>query len=175
LSYLTDYCTHFGLWPNIHLNTTVKSVTRDPRYGGKHTVTYLIQATGETHQWECDAVAVCSGLHVTPNIPDNIPGIENIPVRMHSSEFKTRSQFLQDSGRDDRDALNKKGKTVMVLGTGETGADVSYMAVTTPGVDRVLLCHRSGFHLAPKVSCFFTAFVTLSALPICRILADIEV
>ncbi|KAK3681099.1 hypothetical protein B0T22DRAFT_434837 [Podospora appendiculata] len=133
LEYLHEYCSHFNLWPHIHLSTPVQSVTRD--HSGKHTVTYLDTTTGEQSSWECDAIAVCSGLHVTPNVPD-IPGIENIPVRMHSSEFKTRAQF-------------GVGKTVLVLGSGETGADVAYMAVTAP-TKRVVMCHRNGFHFAPK-------------------------
>lgn len=133
IEYLKEYCTHFNLWEHITLNTKVQSVTRDAT--GKHTVTYLSQKTGERGQWECDAVAVCSGLHVTPNIPQ-IPGMENIPLRIHSSEFKSREQLGKD-------------KTVLVLGSGETGADISYMAVTAP-IERVIMCHRSGFHFAPK-------------------------
>ncbi|KAG6040085.1 hypothetical protein E4U41_001426 [Claviceps citrina] len=56
---------------------------------------------------------------------------------MHSSEFKARKQF-------------RASRTVMVVGAGETGADVAYLAVTTPSVERVLLCHRDGLHFAPK-------------------------
>jgi hypothetical protein len=52
------------------------------------------------------AVAVCSGLHITPNIP-LIKGIENAPTSMHSSEFEGRQQFAI-------------GKNVMILGSGET-------------------------------------------------------
>lgn len=87
--------------------------------------------------WECDAVAVCSGLHVEPNLPD-INGISNAPVVIHSSQFKSRQQF--DGCR-----------LVMVVGCGETGADVAYLAATHPEVDRVVLCHKDGFHFAPKV------------------------
>ncbi|KAK3313365.1 hypothetical protein B0H66DRAFT_350202 [Apodospora peruviana] len=133
IQYLQDYCTHFRLWPHINLSTAVQAITRDT--DGKHTVTYLNKTTGERFQWECDAIAVCSGLHVTPNIPQ-IPGMENVPIRIHSSEFKGRAQFGEN-------------KTVMVLGSGETGADVAYMAVTAP-TKRVIMCHRSGFHFAPK-------------------------
>ncbi|KAM7220349.1 hypothetical protein V8F06_004315 [Rhypophila decipiens] len=133
IEYLKEYCTHFQLWEHIHLSTKVQSITRDTT--GKHTVTYVVKKTGEQLQWECDAIAICSGLHVTPNIP-HIPGMENIPLQMHSSEFKGRAQLGEN-------------KTVLVLGSGETGADVSYMAVTAP-TQRVIMCHRSGFHFAPK-------------------------
>lgn len=87
--------------------------------------------------WECDAIAVCSGLHVTPSIPD-VPGIENVPVVKHSAQFKSREEFGTD-------------KTVVILGTGETGIDLAYLAVTSP-TKRVILCHRDGFLGAPKVS-----------------------
>jgi dimethylaniline monooxygenase (N-oxide forming) len=87
-------------------------------------------------EWECDAIAVCSGLHVTPNIP-RLDGIENVPVVLHSADFKSKAQF-------------GVGKTVLILGSGETGMDVAYMAVNSP-TKRVVLSHRDGFLCAPKV------------------------
>ncbi|QPG96512.1 hypothetical protein C2857_004426 [Epichloe festucae Fl1] len=133
VEYLKDYCTQFGLWRHIRLSTRVLSVKR--RSPG-HTVVY--EHGGEHTEWACDAVAVCSGLHVEPNMP-LIPGLENVPRVIHSSQFKARKQF--------HDA-----RTVMVVGSGETGADISHLAVTTPRVERVLLCHRDGVHFAPKKS-----------------------
>ncbi len=102
--------------------------------------------------WECDAIAVCSGLHVTPSIPD-IPGIENVPAVKHSAEFKSREEFGTD-------------KTVVVLGTGETGIDLAYLAVTSP-TKRVILCHRDGFPGAPKVNpaMFYVLFYAISPGP----------
>lgn len=134
VSYLERYCTQFNLWPHIKLNTRVTSVTRTGTRN--HRVAY--EEDGAQLTWDCDAIAVCSGLHVEPNIP-NIEGIENAPRVIHSSHFKARKQFL---GR----------RTVLVVGCGETGADVSYLAVTCPQVERVIVCHRDGFHFAPKVS-----------------------
>jgi dimethylaniline monooxygenase (N-oxide forming) len=87
--------------------------------------------------WECDAVAICSGLHVKPDIPF-LDGVDNVPKVMHSSEFKSRSDFGE-------------GKNVMILGAGETAMDLAYLAVTSP-VQSVTLCHRDGFFYAPKVS-----------------------
>ncbi|KAL7898208.1 hypothetical protein HDV64DRAFT_269308 [Trichoderma sp. TUCIM 5745] len=113
LEYLNDYATHFKLWPYINLNTWVKSVRRGS--SSEHIVTYRT-STGEEIEWECDAIAICSGVHATPNVPD-LPGVEHVPVVMHSSEFKSREQF-------------GKGKTVMVVGSGETAADIAYLAVT---------------------------------------------
>jgi dimethylaniline monooxygenase (N-oxide forming) len=132
VQYLTDYCTHFDLWKHIQLSTKVVSVSRRAREG--HTVVY--QKDGSEDKWECDAIAVCSGLHVVPNIPE-IPGIEKVPLTFHSSQFKKRAEFGVD-------------KTVVVLGSGETGADLAYLAVTSP-TKQVVLCHRKGLHFAPKV------------------------
>jgi len=67
----------------------------------------------------------------------NIPGIEKVPVVLHSSEFKTREQFGE-------------GKTVVILGVGETGMDIGYMAVNSP-TKRVVMCHRGGWVFAPRV------------------------
>ena len=114
------------------------SITRKPTLkGDKHFIEYVNTQTGERGGYEADAVAICCGLHVTPNIP-HIPGIENVPVRLHSSQFKARAQLGVD-------------KTVMVMGVGETGSDMAYLAVTSP-TKQVVLCHRFGFHFAPKVS-----------------------
>ncbi|ORY57754.1 uncharacterized protein BCR38DRAFT_353799 [Pseudomassariella vexata] len=133
LQYLKDYCTHFRLWPHINLLSTVKSLNK--RRSGDYSLAYTLQ--NGLHTWECDAVAICSGLHVLPNIP-HIDGIDRIPVRLHSSEFKKRTQF-------------DVGKTVLILGSGETASDLGYLAVTSP-TEKVVLCHRDGFHLAPKTN-----------------------
>ncbi|KAI0160025.1 FAD/NAD(P)-binding domain-containing protein [Hypoxylon sp. FL1284] len=129
--YLNEYCTRFNLWPHMIFSSPVKGVVK--RKEGHHTVTYLHK--GDEHTWDCDAVAVCSGLHVEPSIP-KIEGIERVPVVFHSSKLKRRDQF-------------GIGKNVLILGSGETGADVSVLAVTSD-TKRVVLCHRDGFHLAPK-------------------------
>ena len=92
---------------------------------------------GKDKEWECSAIAVCSGLHVKPDIPF-LKGVENVPVVMHSSEFKSRSAFGE-------------GMNVMILGVGETAMDLSYLAVTSP-TKSVTMCHRDGFFYGPKVS-----------------------
>ncbi|KAL7797308.1 FAD/NAD(P)-binding domain-containing protein [Trichoderma ceciliae] len=113
LEYLDDYATYFWLWPYINLNTRVKSIRRGVT--SEHVITYRT-ADGEEIEWECDAIAVCSGVHAVPNIP-KLPGIEHVPVVMHSADFKSREQF-------------GKGKTVMIVGSGETSADICYLAIT---------------------------------------------
>jgi dimethylaniline monooxygenase (N-oxide forming) len=103
--YLENYCTNFKLWPHIRLSTKVIKIRRDEGLG--HIVSYRFVTGSVVDEWACDAVAVCTGLHVVPNVP-LMKGIENIPKVIHSSEFKERSQF-------------GVGEDVLILGTGETG------------------------------------------------------
>ncbi|RKK10631.1 hypothetical protein BFJ65_g14626 [Fusarium oxysporum f. sp. cepae] len=134
VQYLRDYCSYFRLWPSIELGAKVRSVRAHSSQG------YVIEydkKSSELFRWRCDAVAVCAGLHREPNLPI-IPGLNHVPEVMHSSDFKTRSQF----------GINK---TVMIIGSGETGADVAYLAVNSP-TKQVLMCHKDGFHFAPKVA-----------------------
>ncbi|KAM3450858.1 hypothetical protein NHJ6243_009718 [Beauveria neobassiana] len=133
VEYLHDYCSHFKLWPHIKLSTRVISVSRGTH--SNHVIKYQAN-DGRLQRWDCDAVAVCSGLHVEPNVP-HIRGISTVKKVMHSSQFKSREQF-------------NGCKVVMVVGCGETGADVAYLAATHAEVDRVVLCHKDGFHFAPK-------------------------
>ncbi|KAH6871689.1 dimethylaniline monooxygenase [Thelonectria olida] len=133
VEYLHDYCTRLNLWPCISLNTRVLSVTRGA--GGGHIVSYQANDSQTRYEWKCDAIAVCSGLHVAPNTPD-IRGIQSVPQILHSSELKSRNQFGVD-------------KTVMVVGSEGTGSDTVYLAVTST-TKRVLLCHNDGVHFAPK-------------------------
>jgi dimethylaniline monooxygenase (N-oxide forming) len=132
IRYLKEYTDHFNLWPEISLSTPVTSIRRGQ--AGGHIVHYR-GPDGIDKTWECDAVAICSGLHVTPNIPD-VPGIDKVKIVKHSSQFKKREEFPQ-------------GSQVVVLGTGETGMDIAHLAVTSP-TKRVVLCHRQGFLGAPK-------------------------
>jgi len=158
--YLNDYCTHFGLWQHIKLSTAVVSIKRGDVTAGQraHVVKYhSVRAGGgnddfqsASQEWQCDAIAVCSGLHSEPNMPP-IPGIEYVPTVMHSSEFKSRSQFGD-------------GKTVMVLGTGETAFDIAHLAVTTPATKQVVLCHRDGFLGAPRRLMKTALFPTLRGI-----------
>ena len=134
LEYLAEYADRFNLWPQIHLRTRVIAVRRAGQ--GGHIVTYQ-KHDGGIVEWPCDAIAVCSGVHSQANIPD-IPGIQNVPRVMHSEDFKSRAQFGKD-------------KTVMILGSGETGADISYLAITSD-TRQVILCHHDGWIGAPKVS-----------------------
>lgn len=89
-----------------------------------------------SESWECDAVAICFGLHIDPYVPQ-ILGIEYVLRVFLSSEYKQR----KDCG---------KRKNVMILGVGENAMDLSYLVMTSP-TKSVTLCHHDGLFFAPKV------------------------
>ncbi|KJZ73125.1 hypothetical protein HIM_07509 [Hirsutella minnesotensis 3608] len=134
VKYLRDYVEAFGIGGSIECNSKVVRVSRDLLSSGH--VVHVHKKDGPQFTWTCDAVAICSGLNVHPNIPD-IPGIERVPTVLHSSQFKRRAQF-------------GVGTNVVVCGAGETGMDVAHLAVTSP-TKSVTLCHRDGFFCAPKI------------------------
>ena len=43
-------------------------------------------------------------------------------------------------------------KTVAILGAGETAMDIGYQAVNHPDVEKVVMCNRDGFMIAPKIT-----------------------
>ena len=69
---------------------------------GGHIISYSPVSGGHAEEWQCDAVEICTGLHVVPNVAQ-VKGIESIPTVLHSSAFKERKQFDVD-------------KNVMILG-----------------------------------------------------------
>ena len=116
---------------------------------GGHLVSYIKKnlATGE---WDgaptvlhASHIALCTGLNVIPSVP-SIPGIENVlnrpprkeadgttitPSVYHSSKYKKRAEL--------------GGRRVMILGTGETGADLAYEAAKG-GAEEAVLCTSRG-------------------------------
>lgn len=96
-----------------------------------HVVHY--EAEGQYQEWECDAVAICTGLHGKARVPD-IAGLDNVDW-IHSKDFKKKAQF-------------GTAKEIMILGSGESGMDIAAMLAEE---NSVTLCHRDGFHVAPKV------------------------
>nr|XP_036576860.1 tRNA (adenine-n -)-methyltransferase non-catalytic subunit [Colletotrichum truncatum]KAF6783681.1 tRNA (adenine-n -)-methyltransferase non-catalytic subunit [Colletotrichum truncatum] len=91
--YLENYCSEFKLWGMIETNTEILRISRLPK--GGHRVTYRRNSKETPHDknedelqglyWDCDAIAICSGLNNVPSIPA-IQGLENIPSVLHSSE-----------------------------------------------------------------------------------------
>jgi dimethylaniline monooxygenase (N-oxide forming) len=108
VDYLKSYIARFELGPYIKLNCPVTNVSPlKENQKWKHRVKYIDSGSaGEERVFDCSHVAICTGLHVQPNIP-SIPGLENVQGDVfHSSLYKGRSQVA--------------GRNVLILGCGET-------------------------------------------------------
>lgn len=137
VAYLRDYAVHFGILDRIRFNVKVLEVAKTKKAGTEATYSVTIQEDGDdshprTEAW--DAVAVCSGLHNVPRVPD-FPGQQQFREEiLHSSEYKEPDIF--------------KGRKVLIIGTGETAFDLGYAAATT-GATAVTMSTRHGFVSVP--------------------------
>ncbi|KAG9777500.1 hypothetical protein KCU88_g4528, partial [Aureobasidium melanogenum] len=124
--YLADYAKHFGLMSHLKLETTVTNVRRDEQ-NQKWVLTVKDTSGGETVQ-SFDKVVVANGTNNKPNIP-TLEGQEGFAGKiLHSRDFKRPEAF--------------KNQRVMVVGLGNTAADVATVLVGTAA--KVYLSHRQG-------------------------------
>ena len=154
--YLERYCTQYNLWRSINLGSRVTKVESIDDGKWPHRLRYDTTAEDGTPMegaYQCSHIAVCTGLHVKPNIP-NIPGIDNFQGEAyHSSQYKARSQLT--------------GKDALILGCGETAMDIAYESIKADAKS-VTMCFRTGFLSFPKVLNRFKVFgkTTGGSLPI---------
>jgi len=107
---LTDYEKRYGVWgPNqerLRLNTRVTSMDVQP----DETWSIRFEDADGEHVELFDAVTICTGLNEVKRIPD-YPGQERFAgPAIHSQDYEGPEAYV--------------GKRVLVLGTGETAADV---------------------------------------------------
>ncbi|GAB3477984.1 flavin-containing monooxygenase [Amycolatopsis cihanbeyliensis] len=127
---LNDYVDHFGLRENIEFDTEVTAVRpldRDGMVGWRVTLW-----TGEQRDYA--AVAVANGHYWERNLP-RYPG-EFTGKQLHSKDYKRPADF-GDGGR------------VLVVGGGNSGADITVEAAATFG--SADLSMRDGLWYIPKV------------------------
>lgn len=110
VDYLRSYVDRFHLEPLIKFGCRVLYVEPLSESGQqylRHRIKYVDkQHPSKELTFDCSHVAICTGLHVEPNIP-TIPGIEHIKGDVfHSAHYKTRSQLA--------------GRNVLIMGCGET-------------------------------------------------------
>ena len=105
--YLSDYARVRGVDAACRFGVVVESVERLPDDGWQ--VTHSSAAGRGTERF--DAVAVCSGVHQVPCVPD-VPELAEFPgTVLHSSAYRGRAQV--------------EGKRVLVVGAGESGGDIA--------------------------------------------------
>lgn len=121
--YLARYASHFDLSRHIRFGANVEAVTRNA--DGSWTVRF--REGQRTREESYDAVAACSGLHQHPHVP-RFPGQDSFTgTIMHGAYYRRPSQVA--------------GKRVLVVGAGESGADVTAEAAAH-AADAVLSLRR---------------------------------
>lgn len=123
--YVRSFAMAFDLYDRIRFNTAVKDVEKEQ--DGRWLVTL---ASGERRRYR--AVVCATGCNWDPNMPE-VKGQFEGTVR-HSVTYKNPDEF--------------KGKRVMVIGAGNSGADIACDAAKH--ADKAFISMRRGYHLIPK-------------------------
>lgn len=128
-AYLDDYCEAFAVRNRIRFGTSVESVERDGDAWSVQT-----RDAGGPKEERVDAVAVCSGLHQHPHRPP-IPGIDTFTGEvLHSAEYRRPEHVT--------------GRRVLVVGAGESGADV--IAEVAMHASETVVSLRRGVAVLPR-------------------------
>ena len=106
VEYLTAYAAAFGVSTSIAFGTTVLDVRR---HSGKWRIASR-DSEGNATEETFDAVAVCAGLHQNPRLPQLFQEDKFHGTVSHSGRYKDADCF--------------RGKRVLILGAGESGADI---------------------------------------------------
>lgn len=132
VDYLSKYSEAFDLERHIRYGTRVETVTENPTGG------WDVRSSDGNRIFEerFDAVAVCSGLHQHPHVP-SFPGLETFPGEiLHAARYRRPAQVT--------------GKKVLIVGAGESGADV--VAEVADRASETVLSLRRGVAVVPRRS-----------------------
>ncbi|NXM76797.1 FMO4 monooxygenase, partial [Serilophus lunatus] len=139
LEYFRMYARQFDLLRHIRFKTTALTVRKRPDFAisGQWEVVTETDNVRESHVF--DAVMVCTGHYQEPYLPlDSFPGID--------TRFKGR--YLHSQEYKDVEAF--RGKRVLVVGTGNTGGDLSVELSRVAA--KVFLSARSNTWVISRVS-----------------------
>ncbi len=130
--YFNDYVDHHGLRHTITFSTKVLRCEKLP--GGGWDVTL---STGETRSY--DAVVVANGHHWDPSWPNpDFPG-HYTGIKLHSHHYI-----------DPLDPHDLRGKSVVVIGFGNSAMDIACELGQKSNAKAVYLSTRSGGYIYPK-------------------------
>ena len=130
LGYFNAYVDHFGLRPLITFNTRVDTAARTA--DGLWSVTL---STGEMRTY--DVLLVCNGHHWDPRLPD-YPGRFDGPA-FHAHDY-----------RDPFRPVDMRGKTVVVVGMGNSAMDIASELSQRPIAGALWVAARRGVWVLPK-------------------------
>ncbi|MFN9546080.1 MAG: NAD(P)-binding domain-containing protein [Cyanobacteriota bacterium] len=134
VDYLDRYVDHFDIRSKIRLQQRVERAHFDEASGS-----WSLNISGEDGHSETvgpfDTLVVCSGLNQVPNLPvaDSKPFRGEV---LHSKDYRNASSFA--------------GKRVVVIGLGETSADV--VAEIAEVASSVVLSLRRGAYVIPRIN-----------------------
>jgi dimethylaniline monooxygenase (N-oxide forming) len=130
VDYLTRYCENYDVARHVRFKSTVESVILNPAGG------WTVRVCGPrgTSEERFDAVAVCSGLHQHPHAP-RFPGQETFAgTTMHGARYRRPAQVA--------------GRRVLIVGAGESGADI--VAEVAAHAAETVLSLRRGVAVLPR-------------------------
>ncbi|XP_056379206.1 flavin-containing monooxygenase 3-like isoform X3 [Hyla sarda] len=137
LEYLKLYAKHFDLLRHIKFKTTVIRIQKRLDFATTGQWDVVTEHDGKQKSSIFDAVLVCTGHHVYPNLPlQSFSGIEKFRGQyMHNRDYKYPSSYA--------------GKNVLIVGLGNTGADIAVELGRT--AKKVVLSTRSGSWIMSRV------------------------
>ncbi len=132
-AYFNAYVDHFGLRPLVQFNAEVTRVWQE---GADWFAT--VKRGGETSRHgPYSHVAICNGHHWAPNIPE-------IPGTFTGAEFHARDY------RTPFDPIDMRGKTIVVVGLGNTAVDIASELGQRSLGTRLIVSARRGVWVLPK-------------------------
>lgn len=138
LEYLHLYAEHFNLLKYIQFQTKVCTVEQHPDFAATGKWNIETENEGKRKVDVFDAIIVCNGHYNDPYLPlDCFPGLEHFKGRhIHSRYYKTCEEY--------------RGKTVVVVGTGNSAADIS--VELSHIAKQVYLSSRHGSWVVSRIS-----------------------
>ncbi|XP_027627348.1 dimethylaniline monooxygenase [N-oxide-forming] 3 isoform X4 [Tupaia chinensis] len=135
--YIIAFAKEKGLLKYIRFETFVSSVSKRPDFSVTGQWDVTTEKDGKKESAIFDAVMICSGHHVYPNLPkESFPGLKQFKGKIfHSRDYKDPGTF--------------KGKRVLVIGLGNSGCDIATELSRT--AEQVIISSRSGSWVMSRV------------------------
>uniref|UniRef100_A0A803SPG5 Dimethylaniline monooxygenase [N-oxide-forming] 3 n=1 Tax=Anolis carolinensis TaxID=28377 RepID=A0A803SPG5_ANOCA len=135
--YIQMFAKHFDLLKYIQFKTLVSKIKKRPDFPVTGQWDVITEKDGKMETAIFDAVMICSGHHVSPNIPvDSFPGLDKFRGSfIHSRDYKGPEKF--------------KGKKVLVIGLGNSGCDIAVELSNIAA--QVFISSRSGSWIMRRV------------------------